>query len=332
MKPAFISPLLKNLADKAGVQITLEPLYGYAGQIILPDGSKSYFKGTCLDLNPAGATEIAKDKAYSTFFMQNLNYPTIEGEAFFTDRWCTAIKSKRNAKMAFNYALKLGFPVIVKPNSLSQGAGVFKVYGKQDFFRAVKSIPLSERVFLVQRFIQGNDYRIVVLDNEIISAYRRLPLSVIGDGDSTIKTLLLKKQTFFEKTGRDTVINISDSRIQTSLKRQHLSMRSVLAQGRHVILLDNANLSTGGDAVDVTPHMHPSYKEMAIQLTKDMGLRYCGVDIMTQSAITAPCKDYSIIEINAAPGLDHYADIGEAQKQIVDDMYLKVLLAIKRRS
>lgn len=91
MKPSFITPFLKNLADRAGVKVVLEPLYGYAGQIISPDGSISYFKGTCLDLNPAGAVEIAKDKAYADFFMRSLGYPTIEGDAFFGKRWGSII-------------------------------------------------------------------------------------------------------------------------------------------------------------------------------------------------------------------------------------------------
>lgn len=220
----------------------------------------------------------------------------------------------------------------MKPNSLSQGAGVSKVHNKKDFFAAVKLIPEHERAFLVQRFMQGNDYRIVVLDDEIISAYQRLPLAVIGDGSSTIKQLLIEKQKFFEKTGRDTVIKMGDPRIRRNLKKQHLSLRSKLSPGQKIVLLDNANLSTGGDAVDVTSIMHQSFKDMAIKLTREMGLRYCGVDILAQSDITQPCKDYYIIEINAAPGLDHYADIGEAQQQAVEDMYLKVLLAIKNGS
>ena len=71
---------------------------------------------TCLDLNTLGASEIAKDKAYSTFFMEKLGYSTIEGEAFFTDHWwCAIINSKRNSTMACAYAKKLGFPLIVKP-------------------------------------------------------------------------------------------------------------------------------------------------------------------------------------------------------------------------
>jgi D-alanine-D-alanine ligase-like ATP-grasp enzyme len=90
-------------------------------------------------------------------------------------------------------------------------------------------------------------------------------------------------------------------------------------------LLDNANLSTGGDSIDVTDVIHSGFKKIAIALTKDMGLRLCGVDFMVDGEITENPARYWIIEINAAPGLDHYVCSGKAQEKIVEDLYFKVL-------
>ena len=102
MKPSFVSPIIKKLARKAGVKVVLEPNYQYAGQIELPDGRRRYFKGTSFDLNPLGATEIAKDKAYATFFMKRLGYRTIEGDSFFTVEWSRKIKKpERNPDAAY---------------------------------------------------------------------------------------------------------------------------------------------------------------------------------------------------------------------------------------
>ncbi len=106
-------------------------------------------------------------------------------------------------------------------------------------------------------------------------------------------------------------------------------LNSILGRGLRVALLDNANLSSGGDGVDVTDNMHDTFRQLAIRLTRDMGLRFCGVDIMVNGSIANPCKDYRVLEINAAPGLDHYAEIGDRQKRVVDSLYLKVLQAIK---
>jgi D-alanine-D-alanine ligase-like ATP-grasp enzyme len=329
MKPSFVTPILQKIARKAGVKIVVEPEYRYAGQVILPDGRKRYFKGTYFDLNPAAASEIAKDKAYTDFFLKKMGYSTIEGEAFFTDEWCRIIGSDKNAQAAYRYARTLGFPVIVKPNDLSQGAGVCKAHGKKEFFEAIARWPARVRVFLVQRVAPGSDYRMVVLDGEVISAYRRIPLAVTGDGRSSIRQLLRVRQRFFARTGRDTVINIDDPRIAQKLKRQKLTLDSIPASDQSVTLLDNANLSTGGEAQDVTAILHPSYRKLATAIPHDMGLRFCGVDIMSEGDIASPCTDYHVIEINASPGLDHYADIGKQQQKTVEDLYLKVLLALK---
>lgn len=330
MKPSFVAPIIKKLARRAGVKVLLEPNYNYAGRIEFPDGRRKYFKGACFDLNPLGSAEIAKDKAYATFFMRRLGYKTIEGDSFFTPQWCKIIKSGRGPDLAYRYACALGFPVIVKPNALSQGAGVCKVYNKREFHQAIRSFSNRDRVFLVQRAIEGRDYRIVVLDDEVISAYERTPLAVIGDGTSSITKLLRQKQQYFARTGRDTVIKMTDFRIGSGLRRRGLSMGYIPRRGEHIRLLDNANLSSGGDAIDVTPSMHVSFRHLATQLTRDMGLRFCGVDlIIGKGTIEQPCNEYYVLEVNAAPGLDHYADMGRRQKKIVDDLYLRVLQAMK---
>lgn len=325
---AFVTNLFKKLAGQAGVKITSEPTWGVVGQIITPSGKKRYYRNTCFDINTLGATEIAKDKAYASFFMSKMGYPVIRGEAFFSEKWCKQIKSKRNIDMAYRYASRLGFPVFVKPNSKSQGNSVAKVHNRQEFYRAMRRIFKVDNIAMVQEVVVGHDYRIVVLDGEIISAYERIPLAVVGDGKSSIMTLLLRKQKEFRKQGRDTVLKIGDPRIKEKLYHDGMSFSTVLKIGERKYLLDNANLSTGGDSVDVTESMHEFYRGMATRLTEDMGLRFCGVDIMVNGVIQEKSKKWWVIEINAAPGIDNYAYSGKAQQKVVEDLYLKVLKAM----
>jgi D-alanine-D-alanine ligase-like ATP-grasp enzyme len=186
-----------------------------------------------------------------------------------------------------------------------------------------------DRVALVQSPVSGKDYRIVVLDERVISAYERTPLNIVGDGESSIRRLLTQKQVGFMKSGRDTIIRAEDERIAENLKRQKLTMRSVIPKGERIYLLDNANLSTGGDALDVTNDIHPKFRDIAVNLTRDMGLRLCGVDLMIDGDISKAPGRYWVIEINAAPGLDHYIKTGKTQKKIVEDMYLEVLKAMQ---
>src|SRR3989344_394172 len=320
----ILGTLLKKLAPRLGAKIVVEPEWGVVVQITFPgragkSGRKSYFRYNTLDLNPVGASDVAKDKGFATYFMRRMGYPTVPGRAFFSDRWAKAIGSKDDMKAALRYAWHRGFPLIVKPNSGSQGKNVSVVHNAREMRAALKEIFLDDRVALVQKLVKGRDYRIVGLDNEIISAYERIPLNVIGDGKSTIAQLLKKDQQIF--------------------------------------LLDNANLSSGGDAVDVTHTMHPSFKKIAIKLTKDMGLRLCGVDIMVDGTISEKPKKpalspqlasnprrrkhdaeassgagYWILEVNAAPGLDHYVKTGKAQQKTVEEMYLKVLKSLAKAS
>lgn len=330
MKRPLVSQIIEKVAKRAGVKVHLEPRFRYVGQITTPSGKKRYFRNTCFDLNPLGASEMAKDKDYANYFMRLMGYPVIPGEAFYSDEICKNTRSKRNIDAAYRYAVKIGFPVIVKPNSLSQGKGVSKVWNKKEFYRAAHFALTHDRVFLVQQVVSGHDYRIVVLDDRVISAYERLPLSVIGNGRSTILQLLQKKQREFVRTGRDTVINTEDFRIRAKLKQQKLDMDSVIPKGETIHLLDNANLSTGGDAVDVTEAIHPAFKRIAVQLTRDMNLRLCGVDLMINGLINEKPGEYWVLEINAAPGLDHYATGGRKQERVVLAMYEEVLRAMKQ--
>ena len=333
MKKRHINPLLgrvlKKIAPAIGAKVILEPEWGIVGQIRFKNGRKRYFRYSSLDLNPLGASEISKDKDYAYFFMRKMGYPTIPGRSFFSDEWCKAIGSRKNIRAAFAYAKKMGFPVIVKPNSGSRGAGVAKVWNKREFYRALKAIFRRDRIALVQKAIKGRDYRVVVLDDKVISAYERIPLNVVGDGTSTIKRLLAQKQAGFAATGRDTKIKSDDLRIAQKLKRQGFSMRSVPGHGECIFLLDNANLSSGGDAIEKTARMHPGFRNIAVRLTRDMGLRLCGVDLIIAGTIEEPPRKYWVIETNAAPGLDHYVLSGKKQKRVVERMYAKVLRAMR---
>lgn len=321
--------MLQKLAPSIGASVLLEQEWGLVGQITFKSGRRSYFKYNTLDLNSVGSSEIAKDKDYSYYFMERMGYPVVPGsKAFYSKQWAEDIGSKsRGVEFAYRHAAEIGFPVFVKPNSGSQGSGVALVHNKRELFSAIRAVFKSDRIALVQQPVHGRDYRLVVLDEKIISAYERIPLHVIGDGRSTIFALLKWKQKEFVASRRDTMIKIGDPRISLKLARQGMSLRSVPGDGLRVYLLDNANLSSGGDSVDVTASLNRNFSDLAVRLTKDMGLRLCGVDIMVDGDIAREPQNgkYWILEINAAPGLDHYARSGAVQEKIVEGLYLEVL-------
>lgn len=330
----YLTRLAQKLAPKVGARTVIEPEWGITAQIIYKNGITRSLRMYSLDLNHIASSDIARDKDFAKFFMKKKGYPVAEGRTFFENNWAKIIKSRRTIYSGVKYAQKLGFPVIVKPNSKSQGTDVFLAWNKKELVLALHKIFKGDKVAVIERYLPGRDYRIVVLDGEIISAYERIPLSVTGEGRKSILALLKQKQKSFIVSRRDTQINFDDPRIKIKLKRQGYNLKSVLPKGKQVFLLDNANLSTGGEAADVSEFISGGFRKIAAKLTEDMGLRISGVDIMvTKGDITQNPKNcaYYIIEINAAPGLDHYVTTGKKQQKIVEAMYLKIFKALGKK-
>jgi D-alanine-D-alanine ligase-like ATP-grasp enzyme len=326
----LLGVVLEKIAPSIGAHVSMEPEWNIVGQITFKDGRNRYFRYSSLDINSLGAALLAKDKDYANYFMDSMGYPTIPGRTFYSNDWAKALGSKENIHAAYRYAKKIGFPVIVKPNDGSQGSGVFLADNKKEFYKGLKEIFKKTQVALVQDYVKGHDYRIVVLDDEVVMAYERIPLSVIGDGRSSIKTLLKVKAAEFKGSSKDVRIVPNDPRILQKLARQELSLKSVPEEGEQIFLLDNANLSSGGEAIDVTTVVHQGFVELAIDLTKDMGLRLCGVDLLVDGDISLRPAKFVVLEVNASPGLDHYAKLGKTQQMLVEALYLEVLKRMEK--
>ena len=327
LKKSFAAINFAKAARKVGASVIFNEDYGFAGQVRHKDGRTQYFRRAHLDINPLGASEIAKYKCYTNYFLEEMGYPVIEGMTFFSDSFARELGSKRDIEAAYRYAKTLGFPVIVKPNSKGQGEGVAKVYNKRDFFLCMRKALKSDTAALVQRVAPGTDYRIVVLDNKILYAIERRALEVIGDGKSTIRELLAARQRLVKKE-RSLQLPLNDYRVLCNLRRRRLSFASVLPNGEKLQLLDNANLSTGGDGRDVSREVHPGFKKIAIDITHKMGLRLCGVDLMVDGDVSAPPARYWVIEINASPGMDHFLFSRSRRAKLLQQLYAEILNAM----
>lgn len=329
-----IVEVLRQAAESIGATLLIEPEWQCVGQITYLSGVRRYFRLSTLDLNTMGASEIARDKGYSRFFLRHMNYPVPTGNTFLSPEWSKKLGAPDRGGIlnAWSYAKSIGLPVFVKPNSLSRGIGVAKAHNWTEFHRAASEAMKCDKVIIVERAVVGQDYRLVVLDGEVISAYERVALTIVGDGISTITDLLTKRQEDFTRHGRETVIDCNDYRLEANLRRNSLTLDSIPKAGNIIELLDIANLSAGGTSLDVTNRLHPTFRELARSIARDMGLRLVGVDLIVHGDIDAEPTEghYWIIEINSAPGLDHYASMGDIQKRLVDDLYLRVIKAMER--
>jgi len=329
MRYPFASMLIADIAPSMGISVELEPEYKFAGELVFADGRRHLFRNTNFNVNPAGSTEIAKDKAYTSYFLRKHGFKVPDNKAFFSDKLNNNLpeERRRGRNSAIQYAVAMGLPVFVKPNNLSQGAFVTKAHSIEEIERVAKQIFEKTNVLLIEEFCAGHDYRIVVLGDAIISAYQRVPLSVVGDGKHTIDQLLEFERDKLKSLGRpNSEINPSDPRIDSKLLVLGKSKSSIPFLGENLTLMDSANLSTGGTSVDITDSIHTSFSEIAIKATKALGLKLCGVDIITNDlAHDASNQGWHIIEMNAAPGLDNYASIGIAQQERVKSLYRQIL-------
>lgn len=331
-KIPFAAKLIVEVAPEIGATVWLEPEYGFVGEITFANWKRHLFRNTNFNVNPLGSVEIVRDKWYCSIFLKRYWYQIAEGKTFFRDDLNEHINVKRWIKEGWGYAQSIWLPVIVKPNNLSQGSWVQRVDSEEEYYIAVNAIFEKTNVMIIERLHQGQDYRVVVFNDDIISAYTRIPLQVVGNGILTIRQLLDNKQETFIADWRDTIIDFDDPRITRKLSKQWFAFDSVLSQWQEVYLLDNANLSTGGESIDVTKKIHPDFVHLAKRITRDMWLRLCGVDFMTRD-ITKPLSendDYIVIELNWAPGLDNYMSSGNQQRENVKLMYKKILITLSQ--
>lgn len=330
MSGSFIADLLRRLAPQIGAAVHLEPEHERIGYLTFADGSRSFFRDNRFSLNDVGSVRVAQDKDYSTYFLRHFGYRVPKGITFWEKRRFQGARKRRSIDDALRFASRVKYPVFVKPNDRSQGAGVAKVWDASGLRKAAAAVFALSDVAVVQEAVRGRDYRIVVLEGQVISAYERRPLQITGDGTSTVRQLLEARQQQYLQQGRDTTIRI-DARIKANLQRSGLRLSSILPRNRTVKLHDIANLSTGGDAIDITNTLHPTFAKLATSVAKDLCLRICGVDLIAPDA-TKPLSQYAILEVNSAPGLDHYAlPDAKAQEQLVDQLYLKLLRALEGR-
>ncbi len=208
---------------------------------------------------------------------------------------------------------KIGYPIVIKPIDGNHGKGnttnIISWEQAQTAFEAAKQYG---RNIIVEKYITGFDFRILVIDYKFICAALRTPASIIGDGKNTIQYLI-------DETNKDprrgyghekvlTQITI-DQFTQKMLDDKGYTLDTIPKKGELVLLKPTANLSTGGTSTDVTDEVHPSNIIMCERIAKIIGLDICGIDIMAsdlRNPITM--NGGSVLEVNAAPGFRMHID------------------------
>ena len=249
-----------------------------------------------MDITSAISEAIAQDKELTKKLLGAAGVPVPTGRAV-TD-----------SEDAWAAALEIGLPVVVKPNDGNQGKGVtVNITNKEHLQRAYAVATEFRDDILVEKYMPGNDFRLLVVGDKLIAAARRDPPKVVGDGVQTVKQLVDQvNQDPRRGTGHSTSLTKMrfDDIAHACLASQGFTAESVPVKGQRVNLRNNANLSTGGSATDVTDDVHPEVAARAVAAAHMVGLDICGVDLVCDS-ILRPIEEQGggIVEVNAAPGL-----------------------------
>jgi cyanophycin synthetase len=239
--------------------------------------------------------ELACDKEDTKYLLEQAEIEVPRGDI---------ISRESSLEEACRY---VGFPLVVKPVGGNHGRGItVNIKNYEDALVAFHAAKIVSPKVIIEKYITGEDYRLLVINNVLVAAAKRSPAHIIGDGKSTIKELVEVVNTDPRRGyGHENVltkITINDL-TKTIIAAKGYTEDSVPAKDEKVILKDTANLSTGGTAEDVTDIVHPSNVSMAERISKIIDLDICGIDIMTTD-ISQPLNETggAILEVNAGPG------------------------------
>ena len=248
------------------------------------------------DGTPVIAETIAQDKDLTRQLLYDVGVPV---------PWGRPVTSADDAWAA---AEELGLPVVVKPQYGNQGRGVStNLSTREQVVAGYESAARLSGHIMVENYLPGHDHRLLVVGGKLVAASLREPAHVVGDGVSTIESLIAKTNLDPRRSdGHATPLSYLkiDDIARGVLAEQSLTPTSVPADGQTVLIRRNANLSTGGTATDVTDRVHPDNALLAIDAARAVGLDIAGVDIVALD-IGRPLKAQNggVVEVNAGPGL-----------------------------
>ncbi len=272
------------------------------------------------DRSGAIAETIAQDKELTKKLLSAAGVPVPAG------RSCADVDD------AWALAGEIGLPVVVKPRDGNQGKGV--TVGAETRTEIAAAFAAARRFdddVIVERYVPGHDYRVLVVGGRVVAAARRDPPSVVGDGRHT-NVELVAKVNADPRRGDGHATSLTRIRLddiaEGRIRLQGFTPDSVLPTGVRVVLRDNANLSTGGSATDVTDELHPEVAARMVDAALAVGLDICGIDVVAETlrrplAETGGC----VVEVNAAPGLRMHLSPSYGKPRAVGEAIIEAMFA-----
>ncbi|WHH57384.1 cyanophycin synthetase [Petroclostridium sp. X23] len=317
-----LGPSTKTIVDEAvkrGIPVTR---LGNESLVQLGYGKyQRRIQSTITDSAGCIAVDIASNKLLTKKILQDYDIFVPKGEIAYTD------------DAAVSLAQELGYPVAVKPYDGNQGKGVaLNLTTEEQVRQAFQNACAFSTAVMVERFVRGKDYRVLVVGDKVSAVSERCAACVTGDGVSTV-VQLIDEENLNPLRGESherplTKLKI-DGITKQVLNKQGFTEESVPRQGQTVWLRENGNLSTGGTAADRTDDIHPYNAQMAMKAAQVIGLDVAGIDMITPDISVPLYKNGgAVIEVNAAPGIRMhvYPSAGKPRnvgKDIIDMLFPK---------
>ena len=275
------------------------------------------------------ATKTSKDNYVSVLIMENkfVTKKVLENKGIRVPLGMEFY----NLKDSMNNIEKLiDTPIVIKPKSTNFGLGI-SIFSdgakKEDLEEAFKIAFKYDHTVLVEEFISGKEYRFLVIGDKVAGILHRVPANVVGDGVRTISELVAEKnknplrgkgyRTPLEK------INLDDN-VELFLKQSNRDINYIPYKGEVVYLRENSNISTGGDSVDFTDTIPNRFKKIAVEASKAVGAKICGVDMMIED-YTDEKSSYGIIELNFNPAIHIHSYPYKGKEREIAKEILKLL-------
>ncbi len=282
-----------HAAFKAGV-----PFQELAGQVFQYGQGKRgrLMLSSFSDATPVIASTLSRNKIFTATILSLAGIPVPDH------------RPANTLDTALAAAHQLGYPVVVKPADLDGGVGVAAgLQSPEELTTAFRSTLEKSRNILVEKHVEGRDYRVTVFQGEVVSAVERVPGGVTGNGRHTVRELVEQLNADpLRGTGRLAQLQrlTWDNEAVTLLKQARLEPNSIPESGRFVRLRRAANLATGGVPVGVIDRIHPDNRLLAVRAAGILRLDIAGVDLLMPDISRSWRETGGVVcEVNSQPSL-----------------------------
>ena len=285
---------------------------------------RTFIKGNATEIESAVSHKIAGDKYLVSQLLSEKGLPVPVSRCFLSSL----------IEEAIEYFIQNDYPVVVKPcRGTSGGVGVTAgVDSIKDFKKAFYEASFYDQYVLIEQFIVGENIRLLILDKVFLSAVRRIPGYVVGDGKNTIKTLIKKTNHQRENSTNYPKLwpILINNDLQITLRRKNVNLRSVPPENKKIFIKTICNGHQGGIVEEVTKNTHSDYIQLCIKALEICKVKFGGVDIITND-ISKPISQAGgfINEINTTPSFyGHYQAINRDEIQDVAGKFFRYIFDI----